>query len=951
MPTHTEPDVIHIRGAREHNLRGVDMDIPQRRLVVFTGVSGSGKSSMAFDTLFAEGQRRYLESLSSYARQFLGQMEKPHYDNIRGLTPTIAVAQKSAGRNPRSTVGTLTEIYDYLRVLFARAGQQRCHRCGQVVKRQSAAEIVERLQALGVGRRVVLLAPIVHQQVGPHQDTVQEVARAGFTRLRVDGTLHRLEDLPPLSEGDPHDIQVVVDRLKIRPDSRERLTDSVETTLAAGQGVLMAIMENGDELLLSEHLVCHDCGITFPELTPASFSFNSPQGMCPHCSGLGYTNEVDPSLMVPDPQASLHQGAVALWKNMLERQEGWNYQVISQVAQHFGFSLDTPWSELPTAARQVLLHGASQEMVFHYQSKRGEGRWNIEFEGAIPTVIRRLRETKSEHARRTYLSYMSSAPCSHCGGSRLRPESAAVRVGPHTIVQLSSASVEAALRTMEALMLPGSRGAIAAELVKEIASRLRFLVDVGLGYLSLDRGGATLSGGESQRIRLASQLGGELTGVTYVLDEPSIGLHQRDNRRLITTMQRLRDLGNTVVVVEHDRETMEAADMLFDFGPGAGREGGTLVYSGPPTGILQCQASITGAYLCGRREIPLPHRRRAPGEPRLTVSAPRENNLQGMDIHIPLGVMVAITGVSGAGKSSLVSGILSPALHNALHGARRQVGLCAGVHGVEHLSRIIDVDQAPIGRSPRSCPATYTRLMNRLRQLFAQLPEAQVRGMDAGWFSYNAKGQCPACAGRGALRIEMHFLSDVWVTCEDCGGRRYRPRVDEVTWKGQSIADVLEMTVEEASVFLHHHRGARSDLGALLDVGLGYLRLGQPATTLSGGEAQRVKLARELTGRQGHTVYLLDEPTTGLHPADIERLLQVLHRLVDNGHTVVVIEHQTDVVRAADHVIDLGPEGGLEGGKVVATGTPAEIAAHPRSFTGEAIRAATRANMEVHAPC
>ncbi len=934
-------DVIAIRGASEHNLRSVDLDIPKGRLVVFTGVSGSGKSSLAFDTLFAEGQRRYVESLSAYARQFLGQMDKPRYDSIRGLTPTIAVSQASAGRNPRSTVATMTEIHDHLRVLFARAGIQHCHQCGETVESQSAAEIASLLGQLPHGARFSLLAPVIRGRKGSHEAVLDELRRAGFARLRVDGEVTLLEDLQPLDPKRRHQVEVVVDRLRMREGLDERLTDSVETTLKVGGGVLICAVRGEPDRLYSELRACHDCGLSFPELTPQSFSFNSPQGMCPDCNGLGTRNEMDPELVVPDPGLTLRQGALQPWAKVMSNKKSWSYRWIEALGERYDFDLDTPWDQLSDQQRHILLHGIEGETFeVEMHSKRIDGTITMGWEGTIPTLMRRLRETKSEGQRKHYLGYMSDGPCKACGGTRLRPESAAVRLGDHTLPVVVAMPVARARQCLEAVELEGVRAAIASELLREVSARLGFLEDVGLAYLGLDRAGNTLSGGESQRIRLASQLGGELTGVTYVLDEPSIGLHPRDNARLVTTLEQLRDAGNTVVVVEHDRDTILAADRVVDFGPGAGVEGGTVVFTGTPAQLAASEASITGHYISGRRSIPRPPSRRAPGPRTLRILGAAANNLREIDVAIPLGLLVAITGVSGAGKSSLVEGILSPALHNALHGARRSVGAHRAIEGVEQLGKIIDIDQRPIGRTPRSNPATYTKAYDLIRGIFAQTREARVRGYGKDRFSFNKKGgRCEACRGDGYRRVAMHFLPDVFVPCDVCKGQRFEAATLAVTYRGHSIADVLAMPVEQALGLFANHRKLARILQTIHDVGLGYLQLGQPSNTLSGGEAQRIKLARELARQsQGDTLYLLDEPTTGLHFEDIRKLMEVMDRLVAAGNTVVLVEHNLEVLHCADWIIDLGPEGGEGGGQLVAAGPPELLAATPASHTGQALR-------------
>jgi len=936
-----ELDEIQIRGAREHNLRGVDVDVPKKRLVVFTGVSGSGKSSLAFDTLYAEGQRRYVESLSAYARQFLGQMEKPRYDTIRGLTPTISIEQKAASKNPRSTVGTITEIYDYLRVLYARVGVQHCHSCGRGVGRQSAAEIVASLLELPERTRFMILAPLVRNRKGGHRDRLEQALRNGYTRVRIDGELNQLEQVPKLDKKRKHTIEIVLDRLVMKDGITPRLTDSVETALKLGDGVLTVHIVDGPERIYSELLACHDCGLSFPELTPQLFSFNNPLGMCPDCNGLGFRNEMDARLVVPDTTKTLHEGAVVPWQGPLQRREGWNYQILGNVAGQYGFDLDTPWKDLPQEGRDVLMYGSGgEEIEVDWHGKRGNGHFHMDFEGIIPAMTRRLHQTRSEDMRKYYLSFMSTGRCRTCDGARLRPEAAAVKVGPVSLVEITRGTVAEAHRALGELGLEGNRAAIARELVKEIGNRLRFLMDVGLDYLTLDRTGSTLSGGESQRIRLASQVGCELTGVTYVLDEPSIGLHQRDNRRLLATLQRLRDIGNTVVVVEHDRETIEQADWVVDFGPGAGHLGGEAVFVGQPADLVADPGSLTGGYLSGRLEIPVPPTRREPGKRALCVVGARENNLKDLEVHVPLGLLVAVTGVSGAGKSSLINRILSPALHNHFYRAGRQLGDFDRIEGVDYLDKVVDIDQSPIGRTPRSNPATYTKVFDKIRAVFASTRESKVRGYKPGRFSFNVRGgRCETCNGDGYRKIEMHFLADVYVPCEVCRGKRFNEATLEVRYRGLNIADVLNLTVDEALELFANQRGIRRVLQTLSDVGLGYIKLGQPSNTLSGGEAQRVKLSRELAKvATGDTLYLLDEPTTGLHFDDILKLMGVLERLVDAGNTVLVIEHNLDVIKCADHVIDLGPHGGDRGGTLVAEGPPEFVATVPESFTGRYLK-------------
>ena len=940
----TELDRIIITGARQHNLRNVTVEIPKKRLVVFTGVSGSGKSSMAFDTLYAEGQRRYIESLNAYARQFLGQMDKPLYDSIRGLAPTISIEQKAASSNPRSTVGTVTEIHDYLRVLWARVGRLRCHSCLRPVSQQSAQQIVQEVAALPSGTRFLLLAPLVRDRKGEHRDVVEAVRKAGFARLRVDGVVLSLEDDVRLDKKRKHSIDVVVDRLVAKPGLEARLNDSVETALRHGQGVILVSPEGQPERVLSEHRACHHCGLSFPDPSPQLFSFNSPQGMCPECSGLGTRMEMDPDLVVPNPDLSINEGAVRPLGAVGEG-TGWGTDIVRAVAREWGIDLNRPWGRLPEEHRRVVLYGTGGEQVkVATRGSWGGGTFRVRYEGAINSMMRRMRETRSEDMRQHYQKFLSTLPCSACGGRRLRREALGVTVGGRSIAEATADSVDAACAFFDSLRLEGAEATIAAELLKEIRSRLRFLHGVGLGYLTLDRPAPSLSGGESQRIRLASQIGSELTGVVYVLDEPSIGLHQRDNRKLLEALKHLRDVGNTVVVVEHDREAMEEADHLVDFGPGAGRHGGEIVAVGTPAEVRANPRSLTGRYLAGIEEIPLPPRRRRGDGRVLTVVGARENNLKDLTVEFPLGLFVCVTGVSGAGKSTLVNHILYPAVARALHASDRTVGAHAAVRGVEEIDKVIDIDQSPIGRTPRSNPATYTKLFDLVRDFFALLPEARMHGYTPGRFSFNVKGgRCEACEGDGVKRVEMHFLPDVYVPCEVCRGRRFNEATLQVRYNGLSIADVLDLTVDEALQLFKHHPQVRRALGTLADVGLGYIALGQPSPTLSGGEAQRVKLSRELGKRStGRTLYILDEPTTGLHFEDVKRLLGVLDRLVEGGNTVVVIEHNLDVVKTADWVVDLGPEGGDSGGRVVAAGTPEAVARVPGSHTGRYLGALLR---------
>ncbi len=931
-----ELDRIIITGARQHNLKNVTVEIPKKKLVILTGVSGSGKSSLAFDTLYAEGQRRYIESLSAYARQFLGQMDKPVYDSIRGLAPTISIEQKAASGNPRSTVGTITEIHDYLRVLWARVGRLTCHNCGRAVSQQSAQQIVHEIADLPSGTKFLVLAPLVKERKGEHKDVLEAVRKSGFTRVRVDGIVLSLDDQIRLDKKKKHSIDAVVDRLVAKPGINQRLHDSVETALRHGQGIVIVAPEGQPEKVLSEHRACHHCGISFPEPSPQLFSFNSPQGMCPDCSGLGTRMEMDPELVVPNPDLTVNEGAV---KPLGAVGEGtsWGTDVVRAVAREHGIDLNKPWKQLSAAHRKVILYGTGGERVrIQIRGSWGSGAFKMRYEGAINSMMRRMRETRSEEMRQHYQKFLSNRPCSTCGGRRIRSEALGVKLAGRNIAEVTALSVAAAFEFFDGLDLKGSEAKIAAELLKEIRSRLRFLLDVGLSYLTLDRPAPSLSGGEGQRIRLASQIGSELTGVIYVLDEPSIGLHQRDNKKLLAALQHLRDIGNTVVVVEHDREAMEEADWLIDFGPGAGRQGGEIVAAGTPAEVMKTKASLTGRYLGGELEIELPRERRRGDGRKLRVVGARENNLKDLTVDIPLGLFVCVTGVSGAGKSTLVNQILYPAVARALHGSDRAVGAHAKVEGIPEIDKVIDIDQSPIGRTPRSNPATYTKLFDLIRDFFALLPEARMHGYTPGRFSFNVKGgRCEACEGDGVKRVEMHFLPDVYVPCEVCHGKRFNEATLQVKYNGLSIADVLERTVDEALVLFQNHPHVRRALETLADVGLGYIALGQSSPTLSGGEAQRVKLSRELSKRStGRTLYILDEPTTGLHFDDIKKLLRVLDRLVSAGNTVVVIEHNLDVIKTADHVIDVGPEGGDAGGRLVAAGTPEEVAGVKASYTG-----------------
>jgi len=945
-------DRLIVRGAREHNLRDISLDLPRDSLIVFTGLSGSGKSSLAFDTIFAEGQRRYVESLSAYARQFLGQMDKPDVDFIEGLSPAVSIDQKSTSRNPRSTVGTITEVYDYLRLLYARIGRPHCPECGEPISRQTPQQIVDRVLELPEGTRFQVLAPVVRGRKGEYTDLFAELQTKGYSRVRVDGVVHSLTDPPTLKKQEKHTIEVVVDRLAVKGSAKRRLTDSVETTLGLAGGLVVLDLvdlpedDPARERRFSESFACpNDHPLSIEGLEPRTFSFNAPYGACPECTGLGTRKEVDPELVVPDPQRTLEEGAIAPWA--AGHTSEYFLRLLVALGDANGFTVQTPWERLPAGAQKAVLYGHDTQVHVRYHNRYGRERsYYASYEGVVPWIERRHGETDSDYSREKYEGYMREVPCPACGGARLKPEVLAVtlahpELGDKSIADLAGCSIGDAARYLAGLELTDRDRMIAERVLKEVHARLGFLVDVGLDYLSLDRPAATLAGGEAQRIRLATQIGSGLVGVLYVLDEPSIGLHQRDNHRLIETLVRLRDLGNTLIVVEHDEDTIRTADWVVDIGPGAGEHGGRIVHSGPVDGLLASEESLTGAYLSGRRTIPVPATRRKPTKGKaLVVEGAREHNLRGVDVSFPLGCFVSVTGVSGSGKSTLVNDILYAVLANQVNGAKLVPGRHKRVKGLDEVDKVVGVDQSPIGRTPRSNPATYTGVFDHIRKLFATTTEAKVRGYLPGRFSFNVKGgRCEACAGDGTIKIEMNFLPDVYVPCEVCKGARYNRETLEVHYKGKTIAEVLDMPIEEASEFFAAIPPIRRHLATLVDVGLGYVRLGQPAPTLSGGEAQRVKLASELQKRStGRTVYVLDEPTTGLHFEDVRKLLGVLHSLVDKGNTVIVIEHNLDVVKTADWLVDMGPEGGSGGGAVVAEGTPEQVAAVAASHTGGFLR-------------
>ena len=935
----SKKNCIRIRGANEHNLKNVDVDIPRDALVVFTGLSGSGKSSLAFDTIYAEGQRRYMESLSSYARQFLGQMEKPNVEKIEGLSPAISIDQKSTNRNPRSTVGTVTEIYDYFRLLYARIGIPHCPNCGKEIKKQSVDQMVDQIMALPEGTRLQLLAPVVRGRKGRHEKVLERAARSGYVRVRIDGNLYELAENIQLDKNIKHNIEIVVDRLIVKPGIERRLTDSIENVLNLSEGLLFVERVGSDEEMLtfSQSFSCPDCGISIDEIEPRSFSFNNPFGACPECYGLGYKMEFDPDLMIPDRTLSINQGAITVlgWQSC-QQPGSFANAILQALAKEYHFDLDTPFGEYPQKIQDILLHGTGgKEVLVYYEGQRGKGQYPIAFEGLIRNVERRYRETGSDATKQEYETFMRITPCRLCKGQRLKKEALAVTVCGKNIYEITSMFIGELSQFLQDMKLTAQQELIGSQILKEIRARVGFLIDVGLDYLSLSRATGTLSGGEAQRIRLATQIGSGLVGVCYILDEPSIGLHQRDNDKLLATLKNLRDLGNTLIVVEHDEDTMRAADYIVDVGPGAGSHGGQIVASGTVEEIMNTPESITGQYLSGAKKIPVPETRRKPTG-WLTVRSAEENNLKKIDVKFPLGVFTCVTGVSGSGKSSLVNEILYKHLARDLNRARCIPGKHAGIDGIEQLDKVIAIDQSPIGRTPRSNPATYTGVFDMIRDLFASTSDAKAKGYKKGRFSFNVKGgRCEACGGDGIIKIEMHFLPDVYVPCEVCGGKRYNRETLDVKYKGKSIYDVLDMTVEEALTFFENVPSIQRKIQTLYDVGLSYVKLGQPSTELSGGEAQRIKLAAELSRRStGRTIYILDEPTTGLHFADVQKLIEILHRLAEGGNTVVVIEHNLDVIKTADYLIDIGPEGGMRGGTVIAKGTPEEVAKNPASYTG-----------------
>lgn len=932
---------IHIKGANEHNLKNIDIDIPRDEFTVVTGLSGSGKSSLAFDTIYAEGQRRYMESLSSYARQFLGQMEKPQVESIEGLPPAISIDQKSTNKNPRSTVGTVTEIYDYMRLLYARAGIPHCPKCGREIKKQTVDEMVDRILMLEERTKFQILAPVVRGKKGRHEKVFESAKKSGYLRVRVDGNMYELTEEIKLEKNIKHSIEIIIDRLSIREGIEKRLTDSVENALKLGNGLMIVDVIGGEEMTFSQNFACPDCGISIDEVQPRSFSFNNPFGACPDCYGLGYKMEFDEDLIIPDKSLSINQGAIVVlgWQSANDG-KSFSNAILQALALKYNFSLDTPFEDYPKEIHDILIYGTNGEKVaVRYKGQRGIGVYDIAFEGLIKNVERRYRETSAESTKAEYETFMRFTPCATCHGQRLKKESLAVTIGDKNIYEMTEMSVRDLRQYLDELQLTETQLKIGKEILKEIKGRLQFLVDVGLDYLSLSRATGTLSGGEAQRIRLATQIGSGLVGVAYIMDEPSIGLHQNDNDKLLATLKHLRDLGNTLIVVEHDEDTMRAADYVVDIGPGAGEHGGQVIATGTAEDIMKNPNSITGKYLSGEIKIPVPKTRRKP-KGFLKVVGAKENNLKNIDVKVPIGVFTCVTGVSGSGKSSLVNEILYKSLARKLNRARTIPGKCKKIEGMEQLDKVINIDQSPIGRTPRSNPATYTGMFDMIRNLFAATTDAKERGYKKGRFSFNVKGgRCEACSGDGILKVEMHFLPDVYVPCEVCGGKRYNRETLEVRYKGKTIYDVLEMTVEEALDFFKNVPRILNKVQTLYDVGLGYLKLGQPSTTLSGGEAQRIKLATELSKRStGKTIYVLDEPTTGLHFADVHKLVEILHRLTDEGNTVVVIEHNLDVIKVADYIIDMGPDGGDRGGTVVVAGTPEQVAKHPTSYTGKYVK-------------
>ncbi len=933
-------EYIRIRGANEHNLKGLNVDIPRNELVVLTGLSGSGKSSLAFDTIYAEGQRRYMESLSSYARQFLGQMEKPDVEKIEGLSPAISIDQKSTNRNPRSTVGTVTEIYDYFRLLYARIGIPHCTNCGREIKKQSVDQMVDQIMELPQGSRIQLMAPVVRGRKGEHVKVFDRAKRSGYVRVRVDGNLYELSEEIKLDKNIKHSIEIIVDRLVVKPGIERRLTDSIENVLSLADGLLMVEVLDKEIINFSQSFSCPDCGVSISEIEPRSFSFNNPFGACPVCFGLGYKMKFDPELLIPDRSLSLSKGAIQVMGWQSSTDEGsFTNAILQALSREYGFSLDTPFNELPADIQDKLIYGGFGEVKVYYKGQRGEGVYPVTFDGLIRNVERRYRETSSDFMKQEYETFMRITPCEECKGMRLKKESLAVTVSDKNIHEITSMSISTLAEFLAQMELTRQQLVIGQQVLKEIRARVGFLVDVGLEYLSLSRATATLSGGEAQRIRLATQIGSGLVGVCYILDEPSIGLHQRDNDKLLNTLKNLRDLGNSLIVVEHDEDTMLEADCVVDIGPGAGSHGGEVVAVGTAEEIMQVEESITGQYLSGKMQIPVPERRRKPAG-WLKVTGAQENNLKNIAVEIPLGIVTCVTGVSGSGKSSLVNEILYKRLARDLNRARTIPGKHKVIKGIEQLDKVIDIDQSPIGRTPRSNPATYTGVFDQIRDLFASTQDAKAKGYKKGRFSFNVKGgRCEACCGDGIIKIEMHFLPDVYVPCEVCGGRRYNRETLDVKYKDKNIYDVLEMTVEEAVPFFENLPSIKRKIETLNDVGLSYVKLGQPSTTLSGGEAQRIKLAAELSRRgTGKTIYILDEPTTGLHFADVHKLVEILHRLADNGNTVLIIEHNLDVIKTADYIIDMGPEGGDKGGQVIAKGTPEEVAENPSSYTGQYIK-------------